>query len=53
MSAMAYQKPGWLAKLPTQNWAQAAAFAGMVLFGAIVQWNLSPRGAVKVKIEAK
>src|SRR5437763_68362 len=49
LTGMAYAKPQWLGALPANTWAQAGILAGIVLFGAIVQWKLAPKGVVKKK----
>ena len=49
LTSMAYAKPQWLGALPASTWAQAGTFAGIVLFGALVQWKLAPKGTVKKK----
>jgi hypothetical protein len=49
LTGMAYAKAEWLGALPANTWAQAGIFAGIVLFGALVQWKLAPKGAVKKK----
>jgi len=49
LTGMAYAKPQWLGALPGNTWAQVGIFAGTVLFGALVQWKLAPKGAVKKK----
>jgi hypothetical protein len=47
LALLTYQRPQWIGMLPAQNWSQMTAFGGLVLFGALVQWKLAPRGAVK------
>jgi hypothetical protein len=49
LPAISSARPQWLAALPAQPLSQAGVFAGIVLFGAIVQWKLSPPGGVKKK----
>jgi hypothetical protein len=48
LAAMCFVRPQWLGNLPAQNSVQAGAFAGIVLFGALVQWSLAPKGKVIV-----
>ena len=47
IATMSYARPEWIGMLPAQTWAQLSTFFGMVLFGAIVQWKLSPKSATK------
>lgn len=47
LAATCFARPQWLGKLPAQTSTQIAVFAGMVLFGAIVQWKVSPPGVVR------
>ena len=42
LAAMCFVRPQWLGMLPAQTSTQVAAFAGIVLFGALVQWKLAP-----------
>lgn len=43
LAAMCFVRPQWLGTVSaTQTSTQAAAFAGIVLFGALVQWKLAP-----------
>jgi hypothetical protein len=42
LAAIEHGQPHWLTMLPAQTWAQLSTFAGLVLFGAMVQWWLSP-----------
>jgi hypothetical protein len=47
MLGLAISKPSLLGILPSQTGSQIATFGGMVLFGAIVQWRLSPKALVE------
>lgn len=42
ISALELARPQMLSIVPTRGSSQAAVLAGMVLFGAIVQWRLTP-----------
>ncbi len=43
LAAMCFARPQWLGVLPAQTSMQVAAFAGIVLVGALVQMSLLPR----------
>jgi hypothetical protein len=43
LAAICFVRPQWLGKLPAQTSMQVAAFAGIVVFGAIVQMCLLPK----------
>jgi len=47
LAAMCFVRPAWIGVLPMQTSMQIAAFAGIVLFGALVQWKLAPPGGAK------
>ena len=47
LAAMCFVRPAWIGVLPAQTSMQIAGFAGIVLFGTLVQWKLSSAGAVK------
>jgi hypothetical protein len=49
IEAMLISKPQWMSIMPAQTWAQLTTFFGSIAFGAIVQWNLSPRKSGKRK----
>lgn len=44
-------RPQWTSALPAQTWSQLGTFAGLVLFGALVQWKLASPGAVRVTVK--
>lgn len=45
LAAVEFGQPEWLAKVPPQNWAQAAILGALVLIGLLIQWKLTPRPA--------
>ncbi len=47
MLGIAISKPQLLGILPSQTGTQIATFGGMVLFGAIVQWRMSPKAYIE------
>jgi hypothetical protein len=47
MLGIAISKPQLLGILPSQTGTQIATFGGMVLFGAIVQWRISPKAYIE------
>jgi hypothetical protein len=53
LAMMTYARPQWIGMLPAQTWAQLTTFFGLVLFGTIVQWKLSPKGAAKAPAKKK
>ena len=40
--AIEHGRPQWMTIVPSQTWAQVASVVGLVVFGAIVQWQLGP-----------
>jgi|SRR5581483_8825145 len=46
LAAICFRWPQFIGSLPTNTTTQLAILAGIVLFGAIVQWKLSPPGRI-------
>ncbi len=42
LTAMHYGRPQWITMVPAQTWIQLMTLIGIVLFGAIVQWQSAP-----------
>ena len=42
LAAAQFARPQWLAHVPSQTWAQLTTLAGLVAFGAVVQWQAAP-----------
>ncbi|MGB7157710.1 MAG: hypothetical protein WBD40_06565 [Tepidisphaeraceae bacterium] len=53
LTAIENGRPEWMRIVPAQTWAQVAALGGIVLFGAIVQWQLSPKPRASAPTEAE
>ena len=52
LAAISFARPEWLGYVPAKTVTQIATFAGLVIFGALIQWKLTPRGAAKApKVE--
>jgi hypothetical protein len=45
IAAITFGRPEWIALVPAQTWAQVLTLAGLVAFGAVVQWRLAPTTA--------
>jgi len=45
LAAMNFARPEWLTHVPVQTWAQLTTLAGLVGFGAVVQWQVAPATA--------
>ena len=42
LTAIENGRPEWITIVPAETWAQVLSLAGLVAFGAIVQWQLAP-----------
>ncbi|HEY8666221.1 MAG TPA: hypothetical protein VIL86_06135 [Tepidisphaeraceae bacterium] len=50
LAAVQWGRPGWIAMLPAENWAQATVLLGLTALGAVVQWRLGA-GAGSGKVQ--